>query len=59
MTPAEYLEHVEDNLGFPESGVGKDPQQILYCTQEQYEALRAAHLEYCKTLEKILFPDGR
>jgi hypothetical protein len=59
MTPAEYLEHIEDNLGFPESGVGQDPQQLLYCTKEQCEALRAAHLEFCQKVQKILFPDGR
>jgi hypothetical protein len=59
VTPAEYLEFVEEGLGFPESGEGKDPNLLLYCTREQCEALAAAHAEYCQKVEKILFPNGR
>lgn len=59
MTPAEWVEHVEENLGFTESGLGENPERILYATQEQCDALKAAHLEYCQKVEKILFPDGR
>ena len=59
MTPAEYIEYVEEALGFPESGVGQNPDQLLYATEEQCKALRAAHDEYCKRVEAILFPDGR
>lgn len=59
MTPAEWIEHVEENLGFPESGVGQDPNQLLYCTKEQCELLRVAHERYVSEIEKILFPDGR
>lgn len=59
MTPAEYIEHVEESLGFPETGVGQNPDLLLYCTQEQCEDLRKAHEHYCRMVEMILFPNGR
>lgn len=59
MTPAEYIEFVEENLGFPGTGVGSDPNSLLYCTQEQCDALEAAHKEFCQKVEQILFPKGR
>jgi len=59
MTPAEYIEYIEEQMGFPETGIGQNPDHLLYCTKEQCEALAKAHAEYIAAVEKILFPQGR
>jgi hypothetical protein len=57
MTPAEYLEHVQEALAFPASGVGSDPAYILYATDDQCRLLRMAHENYVKTVALILNVD--
>lgn len=55
MTPIEYVEHVQENLAFPSTGVGcPDPSRILYATEEQCARLAAAHDDYCKLVAHIL-----
>lgn len=59
MTAVEYLEFIEEHMGFPDSGIGYNPDGLFYCTQIQHDALKVAHEEYIQKVEKILFPEGR
>jgi hypothetical protein len=55
MTRAEYLEFIQEGLGFPETGVGSpDPTHILYDHEEVILRLRLAHLSYCNEVARIL-----
>jgi hypothetical protein len=54
VTPAEYLEHVQEALAFPPDGVGRDPAFLLYATDNQCRLLRMAHENYVKTVALIL-----
>lgn len=68
MTRAEYLEYVEEALGFvggiagldnhpTEIGFGPDPAFTLRDTPEVCAALQRAHALYCLEVERILFPE--
>ncbi len=55
MTRAEYLEFVQEHLGFPQTGVGSpDPAHLLYDTQDVVTALKIAHEQYCQRVAEIL-----
>lgn len=55
MTRAEYLEFVQEHLGFPQTGVGSPaPGNILYDTHEVCQRLREAHERYCAEVALIL-----
>lgn len=45
-------------MGFPDTGVGYNPDGLFYATPEQCHALKLAHDEFCQKVEKILFPEG-
>jgi hypothetical protein len=59
MTRAEYLEFVQEGLGFPGTGVGSpDPGRILYDSKEVVFNLRVAHQKYCNEVATLLdMPD--
>lgn len=55
MTRAEYLEHVQERLGFPQTGVGSpSPDSILYDHHDVVQRLREAHERYCADVALIL-----
>lgn len=55
MTRAEYLEHVQEGLGFPQTGLGSpDPGNILYDHFDVVQRLREAHERYCADVALIL-----
>lgn len=65
MTRAEYLEFIEESMGFPTlDGFAAAncvaphpvPELVLRDTPEVCDALRMAHHRYCAEVEIILFP---
>jgi len=58
MTRAEYLEFIEEQLCFPDTGVGNpNPSTILYDHADMIQALHAAHTDYCRKVAAILAID--
>lgn len=56
MTRAEYLEYVQESLGFPQeaSGDRQASKRILFDSQEVCDQLACAHLDYCRKVASIL-----
>lgn len=54
MTPAEYVELVQETLSFPESGVGHDPKGLLYLRPDQIAALEDLHNTYVRRVAFVL-----
>jgi hypothetical protein len=59
MTRAEYLEFIQEGLGFPETGVGSpDASRLLYDSKETVFNLKVAHQKYCNEVAVLLdMPD--
>jgi hypothetical protein len=51
MTAAEYLEMVQEQVGFFEN---LEPDRTLRCTEQQCTQLHQAHLRYCEEVRAIL-----
>ena len=62
MTRAEYLEYVQESMGFDTdakdgAGYAYAPEMTLRDTPEVCAQLAEAHKMYCELVEYILFPD--